>query len=240
MKAMILAAGVGSRLRPLTDATPKALVEVGGKTMLELVIGRLIAAGVDGIIINVFHLPGQVIDYLKLNKNFGIAIEISRETELLDTGGGLMKAAHFFSDGRPFFLHNVDVFSDIDLKRMYDFHIKGGALATLAAQVRESGRYLLFDGGGKLCGWESVAEKRVEWAGAPREKAERLGFSGIHVISPEIFPKLSETGIFSITKAYLRLAGQGEKIAAFRADEYYCRDIGASNRLDEVRRRAPR
>src|SRR3989338_5300440 len=240
MKAMILAAGVGSRLRPMKEALPKALVVVEGKPMLELVIRRLMDAGVDQIIINVFHLADRIVDFVNSKKSFGIPIEFSRETELLDTGGGLKKASYFFDDGRPFFLHNVDVFSDIDLKMMYDFHVQFRALATLAAESdRKSGRYLLFDEKLRLCGWESVSEKRQKWAGQPRPKAERLAFCGIHVISPEIFPKMSETGIFSINKTYLRLAGQGEHIQPFLCDGYYWRDIGAAGKLEEVRGSRP-
>ena len=150
MKAMILAAGLGTRLRPLTDNRPKALVEVAGRTMLEITLSRLRAFDVREVIINVHHFADMIIEYLKANDNFGMHIEVSREEALLDTGGGLKKAAHFFledSDGsdRPFILHNVDVISTIDLRRMVQFHTENKALATLAVQDRETSRYLLFD-----------------------------------------------------------------------------------------------
>lgn len=238
MKGMILAAGIGSRLRPLTDARPKALIEVGGVPMIEIVIGRLIAAGVDALAVNVFHHADMIAEFLKAKRHFGIRIEISRETELLDTGGGLKKTAAFFDDGRPFFVHNVDEFSEIDLGEMYRFHEEKGGLAALAVQERESGRYFLFDQEGLLRGWQSPSEGRTEWAGAPAEKARRLAFDGIHVVSPEIFSKMTETGVFSINRTYLRLAGMGEKIRAFRSDAYYCRDIGRPEKLEEARRRA--
>jgi NDP-sugar pyrophosphorylase family protein len=238
MKAMVLAAGIGSRLRPLTDAKPKALIDINGTPMLELVLKRLIAAGVDAVIINVFHLPDQIANFLKARKNFGIHIEVSRETELLDTGGGLKKASAFFDDGKPFFMHNADVFSGVNLGLLYHRHTESGALATLSVRARKSGRLFLFDQEGLLRGWESTNEGRTDWARGPIENAQRLAFDGIHVISPKIFPKLAESGVFSITKAYLRLAGAGETIRAFRADDYFWRDIGGLGKLEEIRRHA--
>lgn len=235
MKAMILAAGAGSRLRPLTDTCPKALIDISGVPMLEIVLRRLINAGCTEVVINVFHLADMIVDFLRARNNFGIRIEISRETELLDTGGGLKKAAGFFSDGQPFLVHNVDVLSNIDLNVMYRFHIEHASLATLAVQDRITGRYFLFDEKGMLCGWESVKDNRVEWAKAPPANFQRLAFNGIHVISPEIFSKMSEKGPFSIIQTYLRLAGEGEKIFAFRMDDYYWRDLGRLEKLEEAR-----
>jgi NDP-sugar pyrophosphorylase family protein len=177
----------------------------------------------------------MIVDFLRTKQNFGIRIEISRETELLDTGGGLKKVAEFFNDGQPFLAHNVDVFSNIDLTKIYRFHVEKAALATLAVQSRTTTRYFLFDEMGKLCGWESMQEKRLEWAKSPVANAERLAFNGIHVISPEIFPKMRETGVFSINQTYLRLAGEGEKILAFRVDDYDWHDLGRLEKLEEVR-----
>jgi NDP-sugar pyrophosphorylase family protein len=236
MKAMILAAGVGSRLRPLTDTCPKALVDINGVPLLEIVLRRLINAGCNEIVINVFHLAEMIVDFLRAKNNFGIRIEISRETELLDTGGGLKKVANFFDDGRPFLVHNVDVLSNIDLNKMYRFHIENAGLATLAVQDRITGRYFLFDQKHALHGWESVKENRVEWAGTPLVNFQRLAFNGIHVIAPEIFPRMREEGSFSIIQTYLRLAGEGEKILAFRMHGYYWRDLGRLEKLEETRR----
>src|SRR5256885_6569933 len=149
MKAMILAAGLGTRLRPLTDSRPKALVEINGRTLLEITLTRLRAFGVNEVIINVHHFADMVVGYLKSHNNFGLRIEVSREDDLLlDTGGGLKKAAHFFVDDpndEPFLLHNVDVISTIDLERMLRAHNENHALATLAVQDRKSSRHLLFD-----------------------------------------------------------------------------------------------
>ncbi len=235
MKAMILAAGVGSRLRPLTDTCPKALIDINGVPMLEIVLRRLINAGCNEVVINVFHLAEMIVEFLRARNNFGIRIEISRETELLDTGGGLKKVASFFNDGQPFLVHNVDVLSNIDLNKMRRFHVENASLATLAVQDRITGRYFLFDEKGMLRGWESVKENRVEWTNAPLAGFQRLAFNGIHVISPEIFPKMREEGAFSIIQTYLRLAGEDEKILAFRMDDYYWRDLGRLEKLEDAR-----
>src|SRR5882672_3121058 len=150
MKAMILAAGLGTRLKPLTDSRPKALVELSGRTLLEITLTRLRTFGITEFIINVHHFADQIIAYLESHNNFGLRIEISREEILLDTGGGLKKAAWFFLEDpknldEPFLLHNVDVISTIDLSRMLQFHKENHALATLAVQSRETSRPLLFD-----------------------------------------------------------------------------------------------
>jgi len=229
MKAMILAAGLGTRLRPLTNDRPKALVEVGGRTLLEITLSRLRTFEVREVIINVHHFADMIVDYLKANDNFGMRIEISREEVLLDTGGGLKKAAHFFVDSspsdEPFILHNVDVISTIDLARVVQFHAERRALATLAVQERETSRYLLFDQQLQLCGRLAGRDQAPEMVRAA-EPTQALAFSGIHVISPRIFKVLTEEGAFSIITSYLRLAGQGESMVAFRADEYYWRDLG--------------
>src|SRR5512137_142430 len=165
MKAMILAAGVGSRLRPLTDETPKALIDVGGAPMIEHVIRRLKSGGVTEVVVNLFHLGDQIVDFLASRGNFGLRIQFTREVELLDTGGGLKNAAWFFDDGLPFFLHNVDVLSEIDLGALHRFHQENDALVTLAVQSRPSSRLLLFEQDGRLCGRET--RQGVEWAKAP-------------------------------------------------------------------------
>jgi NDP-sugar pyrophosphorylase family protein len=236
MKAMILAAGVGSRLRPLTDETPKALLDVGGAPMIEQVIRRLKSAGVTELVVNLFHLGDRIAEFLASKGDFGLRIAVTRETELLDTGGGLKNAAWFFDDGRPFFLHNVDVLSDIDLEGLFRLHLKVGALATLAVQSRPGSRQLLFDRHGRLCGRESP--EGVEWAAGPLSGIERCAFTGIQVIDPAIFAKMTEKGIFPITRTYLRLAGEGEQIVAYRADGSYWQDIGSPEKLKAARERA--
>jgi NDP-sugar pyrophosphorylase family protein len=237
MKAMILAAGLGTRLRPLTDDRPKALVEVAGRTLLEMTLARLRSFGIREVIINVHHFADMVVEYLKANNNFGMRIEISREDVLLDTGGGLKNAAWFFREGaggseEPF-VHNVDVLSTIDLARMTQFHKESHALATLAVQGRETSRYLLFEKKNELCGRRSGGDQQPE-AVRSSQQTQALAFSGIHMISPRLLPLLTEQGVFSIIDSYLRLARQGERIMAFRADEFYWRDLGKPENLAQA------
>src|SRR5713101_6226592 len=230
MKAMILAAGLGTRLRPLTDHRPKALVEIAGRTLLEITLSHLGAFGIREVIINVHHFADMILEYLKTNDNFGMHIEVSREEALLDTGGGLKRAAYFFLEDskpfdKPFIVHNVDVISTIDLRRMVQFHTEHQALATLAVQDRETSRYLLFDEQLQLCGRRAGRDGNPELVRSA-QRTEALAFSGIHVISPRLLEMMIEEGAFSIISTYLRLAAQGERILAFRADEYYWRDMG--------------
>lgn len=230
MKAMVLVAGLGTRLRPLTNDRPKALVEVAGRTLLEITLTRLRDFGICQVIINVHHFGTMIEAYLKTNNNFGLQIEISREDEvLLDTGGGLKKAARFFQQGadkdEPLILHNVDVISNIDFTEMLKFHNAKKALATLAVQDRQTSRYLLFDESLELCGRRSGRDGKPELV-RPSKKPLPLAFSGIHVISPRFLTMMPGDRIFSIIDSYLRVAAQGEKILGFRADKYYWRDLG--------------
>jgi NDP-sugar pyrophosphorylase family protein len=218
MKAMVLAAGLGTRLRPLTNSRPKALVEVGGRTLLEITLSRLKSFAIRDAIINVHHFPDMIVEHLKANENFGMHIEISREEVLLDTGGGLKKAGWFFQNksDEPFILHNVDVITNIDLHRMLEFHQKHQALATVAMQKRKTSRYLLFDAEGRLRGKSP----------RPDPGFQSLGFSGIHVISPRLVSMMPSEEVFSIITCYMDLAARGEKILAFPADEYSWKDMG--------------
>jgi NDP-sugar pyrophosphorylase family protein len=230
MKAMVLAAGLGTRLRPLTDDRPKALVEVGGRTLLEITLTRLRIFGICEVIVNVHHFADQVISFLEAHDNFGMRIEVSREDVLLDTGGGLKKAGWFFledasSTAEPLVLHNVDVVSTIDFQRMVAFHSETQALATLAVQQRDSSRQLIFDENLQLCGRRIGRDQDAAMV-RPAKETSKLAFSGVHIISPRLLPLMKEEGVFSIIDCYLRVAGDGEKIAAFRADEYYWRDLG--------------
>jgi mannose-1-phosphate guanylyltransferase len=238
MKAMVLAAGLGTRLRPLTDNRPKALVEIDGRNLLEITLTRLKYFGVREVIINVHHFADLVLDYLKSHQNFGMRIEVSREELLLDTGGGLKKAAWFFlqdpaQTDQPFLLHNVDVISTIDFREMLEFHKSRKALATLAVQKRETSRHLLFNENLKLCGRRSVKDGKQEIVRVS-SNLQALAFSGIHVISPRLLTMIQEHGIFSIIDSYLRLAAQGENIFAFNADQFYWRDLGKPSDLKQA------
>jgi NDP-sugar pyrophosphorylase family protein len=237
MKAMILAAGLGTRLRPLTNDRPKALVEVAGHTLLEIILRRLASFGIQEVIVNLHHFADRVVDYLNKNNNFGMRVEISREDDvLLDTGGGLKKAAWFFlQDGQPpepFLLHNVDVISAIDFSRMLIFHRDNDALATLAVQQRETSRQLLFDERGRLCGRQTGAN--APEIVRPSQQPEALAFSGVHIISPQLLNLMTEQGVFSIVTTYLRLAAEGHRIFAFRADQNYWRDMGKPENITQA------
>ena len=238
MKAMILAAGLGTRLRPLTENRPKALVEVAGRTLLEITLTRLRSFGIQDVIINVHHFAGMMASYLDANQNFGMNIEISREDVLLDTGGGLKQAAdlflkHLASPDEPFLLHNVDVISTIDLSRMLRFHEESLALVTLAVQDRRTSRYLLFDENGELCGRRAGKDSEAELIRSSKQ-VEALAFCGVHVISCRFLRLLNEQGTFSIIDPYLRLAAVGERILSFRADEYYWRDLGRPENIAQA------
>ena len=239
MRAMILAAGLGTRLRPLTDDRPKALVEINGRSLLEIALTRLRSFGIHDVILNVHHFADKVIDHIREHADFGMNIAVSREEILLDTGGGIKKAAWFLQqDGgqEPFVVHNVDVLSSIDLNRMVEAHHARNALVTLAVQGRDTARHLLFDRDLQLCRREIVSERDGEAAPSSSSQLQPLGFCGVHVISPRIFSLMSEEGVFSIISAYLRLASQGERIRGFRADDYYWRDLGTPESLNQASR----
>ncbi len=244
MKAMILAAGLGTRLLPLTTDRPKALVEIAGQTLLEITLSRLRAFGIREVIINVHHFADMILEYLKTNDNFQMRIEVSREEVLLDTGGGVKKAAYFFLEDsncfeKSFILHNVDVISTIDLQRLVRVHTESRALATLAVQDRDTSRYLLFDEQLQLCGRRSGHEQKTEFA-RPAQQVQALAFCGIHVISPRLLAMMMEEGAFSIINSYLQVASRGNKILAFRADEYYWRDVGTLDNLMQAERELKR
>jgi len=238
MKAMVLAAGLGTRLRPLTNHLPKALVEVAGRPLLAIVLDRLRAAGVTEAIVNAHHFAEMIVDYVAQN-DFGMRVEVSHEEAVLDTGGGIKQAAWFFLEDsnqldQPFLVHNVDVISTIDLKALLAFHRSNQALATLAVQRRASSRCLLFDSRGQLCGRRPRAEAADEivYVAGP---LQALAFSGVHALSTRIFDCMTEEGPFSIVSAYLRLAARLETIVAFEDDAAYWRDLG---RPESVRQAA--
>ena len=237
---MVLAAGLGTRLLPLTNDRPKALVEVAGRTLLELTLTRLKSCGFVDVIINTHHFADMVADYLSAHDNFEMHIEISREQALLDTGGGLKQAAHFFLDSNgdndePFLLHNVDVLSEIDFHATLRRHRETGALATLAVQDRPTSRYLIFDELGRLCGRRAGLNGPAELVRDVQEvDVVARAFSGIHIISPRIFSQISEQSAFSIIPVYLRLASAGQPILAFSADQYYWRDLGRPEQVADA------
>ncbi len=234
MKAMIFAAGLGTRLRPLTDNKPKAMVEINGMPLIEIIIRRLKKFGVTDIIVNVHHHAHLIIDFLKEKNNFDINIVISDERELLlDTGGGLNKAKDFFSDGKPFFVHNVDIISDIDLKKMYDKHVKSGAVATLSTRHRATSRYLLFNKKNTLFGWMNVKTGKMILCKKKKGKLSLRAFSGIHVVSPDLFDAMPEgKDVFSIIDVYLAAAAY-QKIMGYPHEKDVWMDVGKVENLEE-------
>lgn len=233
MKALILAAGVGSRLKPLTDATPKALIPVNGVPLLERAAVRLKAAGVKSLVVNAHHHAKAVADFCAgLSKRLGLPVSVSREDDLLlDTGGAVKKAAALLKGREPFFVHNADVVTEVDLKAMLAAHKESGALATLSVRDRESGRAFLFDAKGRFVGHDDRKADRTTWVKGAVPGALRLPFDGIHVLSPEILDKMTESGVFSIIKTYLRLAAAGADIRAFRGDAWAWHDVGTVEKL---------
>ncbi|MDO4164992.1 MAG: nucleotidyltransferase family protein [Bacteroides sp.] len=238
MKALIFAAGLGTRLRPLTDHKPKALVSVGGQPMLQRVIIRLKEAGFDDITVNVHHFGQQIIDFLHANDNFGVRIHISDERdELLDTGGGILKARPFLDGNEPFLVHNADILSDIDLAALYRHHVEGDAQATLLVSRRQTSRYLLLDETYRLCGWTNKNTGEVRPAGfIPDASYQEYAFGGIHIISPSLFRYMEEgqwSGKFSIIPFYLSIC-QKAKIQGYPLSGFQWFDIGKPETLAEA------
>lgn len=236
MKAFIFAAGLGTRLKPLTDTMPKALVPVAGKPLLEHLILKMKHSGFDDIVINVHHFADQIIDFLTQKQNFGIRIRISDERQqLLDTGGGIKHAAPLFCTDEPILVHNVDIFSDVDLAWFYRQHLPE-ALATLLVSERQSSRYLLFGDQMQLMGWTNVQTSAVKtpYEALNLAACQPFAFSGIHVVSPHIFEKMEEwTGAFSIIDFYLAMAKQ-ERIAGMLQHDLRLIDVGKVDALQQA------
>ena len=233
---MLLAAGLGTRLRPLTDHAPKALVDVGGLPILERVARRLVDAGADRLIVNLHHFGEQIREYVAKRDAFGVEVVFSEEPEQpLETGGGLLRAAPLLRRDSPFFLHNADILTDLPLAGMYAAHQEASPLATLAVMERPTSRYLLFDEVGLFGRADEKKGLRIE-ARPPEGEVRQLAFGGVHVISPDLLDRFTESGAFSILDPYLRLAEEGMRIQPFRIDGAYWSDIGKPEQLEEARR----
>ncbi len=233
MKAMIFAAGYGIRLKPLTDTMPKALVHVCGKPMLQHIIEKTIQAGIKDIVVNVHHFPGQVTQFLNAHDNFGVNIQISDEREeLLDTGGGLLKASSLLEGSEPILLHNVDVISNLDINKLLDYHMKNDALATLVVRKRETQRYLMFSEKNILTGWKNIKTQEQKVSRISQfEQSTPYAFSGIHVVDPKLFKLISSQGKFSIIDTYLELAKK-HKIMGYIDTSGLWVDIGKPGQID--------
>lgn len=231
MKAMIFAAGLGTRLKPLTKNLPKALVPVAGKPMLQRVAEKLINAGVTEIVVNVHHHATQVKEFVSQLNYPNTRFVISDETaELMDTGGGLKKAGELLHGTDPVIIHNTDVLSDVNLTKMIIKHKQDHALVTLAVSERTSSRqFLWYDN--QLAGWHNLkTDDKIVCKGFENKPLTALAFSGIHIVDPKIFSLLNETGPFSITKAYLRLSSKNT-ITPFIHDSKNWIDIGTPEKL---------
>ncbi len=231
MKAMIFAAGLGTRLAPLTNDRPKAMVEVNGMPLLEICIRRLKKYGFRDIIVNVHHFAELIIDFLQAQNNFGINVQISDERDmLLETGGGLKKAAGFFNDNQPFLVCNVDILTNMDLSKFYQTHCKSWAIATLATRNRDTSRYLLFDNNNVLRGWKNNKTGETKFPITSSETLKEQAFSGIHVINPTIFKFMHRNGKFSIIDTYLDLVPQ-HILKAYPHDADIWLDVGKPESL---------
>lgn len=243
---MIFAAGLGTRLKPLTDTLPKALVPVGGKPLLQHIIEKLKFYGFDEIIINIHHFGQQIIDFVESNNHFDIRIKFSDEQEeLLDTGGGIKKAAWFFDDGKPFLVHNVDILSNIDLRKLYEVHTQRNCpyptntpnpLATLVCSERQTSRYLLFDSNDFLKGWinERTGEVKSPFPHFDPRHYRKMAFAGIQILHPAIFQYMD--GLpdrFSIIEFYLSICDK-EELACYIPDKLKLIDVGKTDSLKEA------
>jgi NDP-sugar pyrophosphorylase family protein len=234
MKAFILAAGLGTRLKPFTEHAPKALVEVNGKLLLQRLIEKLKQDGCAEIVINVHHFAEQVIDFLNGNQNFGIHIQISDEREqLLDTGGALLKAQSFLENEPCFLVHNVDILSDISFSKFAEHHVKSGALATIAVRNRTTDRKFLFNESLQLKGWQNSKTNKNILLGTSSETLTPLAFSGIHIINSDIFKHIKQSGKFSIVETYLDLAKTFD-IRGFQHDDDMWLDVGKPEQLAQA------
>lgn len=234
MKAMIFAAGLGTRLGNITESIPKALVDINGKTVLQVAVEKCTAHGFDDIIINVHHFADMVEEEVRRLNNMGFRISVSDEREmLLENGGGLFKAREFF-DNDPFLLYNVDIVTDLDISSLFEFHIENRGLATLAVRHRLGKRFYLINNEGLLRGWRNIFTGEQILSAATNEELNEIAFSSIHIAEPDIFKYMSE-GIYTFTTLYLKLAAE-HKIFTFKHDEGYWYDIGTPEKLEYVRK----
>lgn len=234
MKALILAAGLGTRLYPYTTDRPKALVELNGSSLLELAIRKVGELNPSKIVINIHHFGDQILQYLEEKNNFNLPITVSDEREqLLDTGGAILKAKTLLGEDESFVVYNADVLSSLDLNELTHFHCENGGIATLAVRERRTDRYLLFDQNMRLSGWENQKTGETKIV---REDSElsRFAFSGIQIIEPELFSMITETGKFPIIPMYLRIA-ENAKIVGYKDTSQLWMDLGKPEQLLKAR-----
>ncbi len=234
MKAFILAAGLGTRLYPYTSNRPKALVELNGITLLERAIRKVSELQLSEIVINIHHFGDKIIDFLKEKQNFNLPIVISDERDqLLDTGGAILKAHHLLGDEEPFLVYNVDILSSMDLAALLACHNEKGGLATMAVRERVTDRYLVFNQEMLLSGWRNT-KTGEEILVRKEDSLKNLAFSGIQLIQPEMFSKITETGKFSVIQMYLRLANS-ESIYGYHDTSKHWMDLGKPDQLAKAK-----
>ena len=237
MQAMIFAAGLGTRLKPLTDRIPKALVRVGGEPLLKRVIFQLKDAGFTRIVVNVHHFSNQIIDYLRDNDNFGMDIRISDESDkLLETGGGIKKAWPLFDQKEPVLIHNVDILSNVDLKKFYQMEAETPLAARLLVSARKTKRYLLFDDTMRLVGWTNIetGEVKSPYKDLDPKQYKMCAFSGIHMVAPSLFPLMEEEpDKFPIMDFYLRHCDK-VRIEGYVKNDLKLMDVGKQETLKEA------
>ncbi len=228
---MILAAGTGTRLKPLTDNCPKALIRVGDYSLLEIVIRRLAGAGINSLVINVHHFAGQIIDFLRSNNNFGMEICISDESgELLDTGGAIKNAAAFFAQEDTVLVHNIDILSNLNFGDLIRYHEDNKALMTLAVKDRPTTRSLLVDGTGRLCGWEFPEKKLAIMTRDNRKGLKATAFSGIYTFSTRLLEKFPDEKVFGFIPWILDLAAT-EKILTWDQSPAFWYEAGRTDAI---------
>jgi N-acetyl-alpha-D-muramate 1-phosphate uridylyltransferase len=234
MKAMIMAAGKGTRMGKITGTTPKVLVDINGKSLLQIAVEKCSRFGFDDIIVNVHYLADKVEEEIKRLNRSGFRITVSDERDLLlENGGGLYKARGFF-DKKPFLVYNADIVTDLDLSALYSFHKKNNGLATLAVRNRKGNRFLLVNSEGVLKGWCNKATGEKILAGAVNEELSEVGFSSMQIIDPEIFDYMHD-GIYTVVSLYLELASE-HKIITYRCDDGYWFNVGTPEELKKVRK----
>lgn len=234
MIALILAAGEGTRLRPLTNTKPKALVEIKGVSLLEILIQKLIKSGFSEIVINTFYLGEQIEDFINRKNSFGINIQLSKETELLDTGGGIKHAKEFLNGNDDIIVHNVDIISDINFIDLIAQHKQNKSIATLAVSNRKGSRYFLFNPDDELCGWTNVST-REERISRKNFQLSKKAFSGIQIISSKLFNYMPVESKFSLVDLYLDVCKK-EKIKAFQHESAGWYDVGKLEDIENIRR----
>lgn len=240
MKGLIFAAGIGSRLRPWTDNHPKALVEVGGKAMLQRVIENMKLAGISQIVINIHHKADQIIDFISTNRSFGIDIAFSDEREcLLDTGGAVVRAAGLLAGSEHVLIHNADIYTDLNLMELINAHRRSGADATLLTSLRKSSRKLLVNASGRLKGWINTATgETLPGDIADIDSLSQVSFNGIHIISPDVIEWLSShapSKVFPIIPQYIAMSVQLHIGTFIPQHRYSWVDIGRPETLELAR-----